>query len=100
MKNKITLASAFLAAASLATAEIVINDFLSFEGFIDMSYSHTDTDSYGSNNSYGLDQVEINWLFDFDQVSGVVDFAYYGSDAAESAVGNLDDTQLEQAYVT
>ena len=65
MKNKITLISAFLAASSLATAEIVINDFLSFEGFVDMSYSHTDTDSDGSNNSYGLDQVEINWLFNF-----------------------------------
>ncbi len=100
MKNKITLISAFLAASSLATAEIVINDFLSFEGFVDMSYSHTDTDSDGSNNSYGLDQVEINWLFNFEQVSGVVDFAYHGSDASESAVNSNDDTQLEQAYVT
>ncbi len=100
MKNKITLASAFLAAFSLATAEIVINDFLSFEGFVDMSYSHTDSDSGGSDNSYGLDQVEINWLFNFEQVSGVVDFAYHGSDADDSAVDSGDDTQLEQAYVT
>ncbi|MGC6455706.1 MAG: porin [Coraliomargaritaceae bacterium] len=100
MKNKITLVSAFLAASSLATAEIVINDFLSFEGFVDMSYSHTDTDSDGSDNSYGLDQVEINWLFNFEQVSGVVDFAYFGSDASDSSVGSNDDTQLEQAYVT
>ena len=57
MKNKIALASAFMAASSLATAEIVINDFLSFEGFVDMSYTHTDTDTdlpgiLGSNNSY------------------------------------------------
>ncbi len=100
MKNKITLASAFLAAASLATAEIVINDFLSFEGFVDMSYSHVDVDEGGSDNSYGLDQVEINWLFDFDQVSGVVDFAYYGSEADNTAISNNDETQLEQAYVT
>ena len=100
MKNKITLVSAFLAASSLATAEIVINDFLSFEGFVDMSYSHEDNDSDGSDNSYGLDQVEINWLFNFEQISGVVDFAYYGSDASESAVNSGDDTQLEQAYVT
>ena len=100
MKNKITLASAFLAAASLATAEIVINDFLSFEGFVDMSYSHEDSDRLGSDNSYGLDQVEINWLFDFDQVSGVVDFAYYGSEADKTAISNNDETQHEQAYVT
>ena len=43
MKNKIALASAFLAASSFSTAEIVINEFLSFEGFVDMSYSHTDS---------------------------------------------------------
>lgn len=100
MKYKITLISAFLAASSLATAEIVINDFLSFEGFVDMSYTHSDDDSDGSDNSYGIDQVEINWLFNFDRVSGVVDFAYYGSDASDSAVNSGDDTQLEQAYVS
>jgi len=38
MKNKIAIASAFLAAASFSTAEIVVNDFLSFEGFVDSSY--------------------------------------------------------------
>ena len=105
MKNKIAIASAFLASFSLATAEIVINDFLSFEGFIDMSYSHEDVDSdnpsqSGSDNGFGVDQVEINWLFNFDRVTGVVDFAYTGSDASESAVSSGDDTQLEQAYAT
>ncbi|MGC6455705.1 MAG: outer membrane beta-barrel protein [Coraliomargaritaceae bacterium] len=105
MKNKIAIASAFVAASSLATAEIVINDFLSFEGFVDMSYTHTDIDSDdsaapGSDNGFGVDQVEINWLFNFDKVSGVVDFAYTGSDASGTAVNSGDDTQLEQAYAT
>ena len=103
MKNKIVIASAFVAASSLATAEIIINDFLSFEGFVDMSYSHTDNDVSGStdsDNSFGVDQVEINWLFNFDKVSGVIDFAYTGSDASDTPVGSGDETQLEQAYVT
>ena len=100
MKNKITLVFALLAASSLATAEIVINELLSFEGFVDMSYWHEDNDFDGSDNCYGLDQVEINWLFNFEQVCGVIDFAYYGSDSSESAVNRGDDTQLEQAYVT
>ena len=109
MKNKIAIASAFLASFSLATAEIVINDFLSFEGFIDMSYTHEDNEASpanpsfdGSDNGFGVDQVEINWLFNFDRVTGVVDFAYIGSDADGSAVdsGSGDDSQLEQAYAT
>ncbi|MGC6455704.1 MAG: outer membrane beta-barrel protein [Coraliomargaritaceae bacterium] len=105
MKNKIVLASTFLAASSLATAEILINEFLSFEGFIDMSYQHAHTDteppsSGGSDNRFGVDQVEINWLFNFDKVTGVVDFAYTGSDAVGSAVNSGDATQLEQAYAT
>ncbi len=42
MKNKIAIASAFLAASSFSMGEIVVNDFLSFEGFVDSSYSHTE----------------------------------------------------------
>ncbi|MGB0257940.1 MAG: outer membrane beta-barrel protein [Coraliomargarita sp.] len=98
MKNKIALASAFVAASSLATAEIVINDFLSFEGFIDMSYSHTDVDSDisildGSDNSFDIDQVEIDWLFDFDTVTAQIDLAYEGSDGDQ-------ETAVEQAFAT
>ena len=42
MKKTIAITSALAAASSLATAEIKINEFLSFAGFVDMSYSHTD----------------------------------------------------------
>jgi len=48
MKTKIAIASAFIAASSFSTAEIVVNDFLSFEGFVDMSYSTTSIDADGS----------------------------------------------------
>lgn len=96
MKNKIAIASAFLAASSFSTAEIVINDFLSFEGFVDMSYSHTsqeDGNTDESDNSFGLDQVEIDWLFDFGTVTGQIDLAYEGSDGDQ-------ETAVEQAFAT
>ncbi len=98
MKNKIAIASAaFLAASSFSMGEIVINDFLSFEGFVDMSYSNTnaDVDFLGneSDNSYGIDQVEIDWLFDFDVVTAQIDLAYEGSDGTQ-------DTVVEQAFAT
>lgn len=109
MKNKIALASAFVAASSLATAEIVINDFLSFEGFVDMSYQYGDIDSDGqyvadgSDNSFQVDQVEINWLFDFDPVTAQIDIAYLGSDAdgiSGTTANTDDDLAVEQAFAT
>jgi hypothetical protein len=94
MKNKIAFASAFFAAASFSTAEIVVNDFLSFEGFVDMSYAHSDADIGTVNeaqNSYDIDQVEISWLFDFDTVTAQIDLAHEGTDG--------DNSVVEQAFV-
>lgn len=97
MKNKIAIASAFLAASSFATAEVVVNDFLSFEGFVDMSYSQYDAEVENqpdeSENSFAIDQVEIDWLFDFDTVTAQIDLNYEGGDAPE-------DNIVEQAFVT
>ena len=95
MKKTIAITSALAAASSLATAEIKINEFLSFEGFVDMSYSHTDTDSDAdgdsSENSFSIDQVEIDWLFNFGKVTAQVDLEY------EEAG---DATNVEQAFVS
>jgi hypothetical protein len=96
MKKTIAITSALAAASSLATAEIKINEFLSFEGFVDMSYSHTDTDNdFGkeSGNSFSIDQVEIDWLFNFGKVTGRVDLGYEGSN-------NESNTDVEQAFVS
>ena len=97
MKNKIAIASAFIAASSFSTAEIVINDFLSFEGFVDMSYSHVDADADNldiqeSDNSFAVDQVEISWLFDFDPVTAQIDLQY--------DEGTDSETAVEQAFAT
>ena len=94
MKKTIAITSALAAASSLATAEIKINEFLSFAGFVDMSYSHTDTEFDGdseSDNSFGIDQVEIDWLFNFGKVTAQVDLEY------EEAG---DATNVEQAFVS
>ena len=68
MKNKITLVFAFwrLPASRLRKS---LSTSSSFEGFVDMSYWHEDNYFDGSDNCYGLDQVEINWLFNFEQVA-------------------------------
>ena len=119
MKNKIAIASAFLAASSFSAAEIVINDVLSFEGFVDMSYSHTDIDEpagdtdpdnaqASNSNSWAVDQVEISWLFDFEPVTAQIDLQYEGeSFRTETFDGNvsegnndLDQVIVEQAFAT
>ena len=102
MKKTIAITSALAAASSLATAEIKINEFLSFEGFVDMSYSHTDNDSdstapadSASDNSFSIDQVEIDWLFNFGKVTAQVDLQY-----ENGANGQNDATEVEQAFVS
>tara|TARA_B110001450_G_scaffold64839_1_gene61424 strand:+ start:27 stop:1112 length:1086 start_codon:yes stop_codon:yes gene_type:complete len=82
MKNKIAIASAFLAASSLSFAEVSLTENISVGGFVDMSYSHTDDDSVAdeSTNSYTLDQVEVSWYFDFSPVTAQIDIEYEGGD--------------------
>ena len=95
MKNKIAIASAFVAASSFSMGEIVVNDFLSFEGFVDSSYSHTDAEAGSvneSDNSFQVDQVEISWLFDFDAVTAQIDLEYEDGD-------NGEEDGVEQAFV-
>jgi len=102
MKNKIAIASAFLAASSFSMGEIVVNDFLSFEGFVDSSYTHTDVDADssqggdGSSNTFGVDQVEISWLFNFDTVTAQIDLQYEGDDEGKD---DDDGDLVEQAFV-
>jgi hypothetical protein len=103
MKNKIAIASAFLAASSFSMGEIVVNEFLSFEGFVDTSYSHTNTenevgnpDTSVSENSFAVDQVEVSWLFNFAAVSAQVDTQLEGdADGKDGADGQT----VEQAFV-
>jgi len=94
MKKTIAITSALAAASSLATAEIKINEFLSFAGFVDASYSHTDLESdgdKGTGNSFQVDEVEIDWMFNFGSVTAQIDLQHEG--------GSGDNT-VEQAFVS
>ncbi|MFQ3240807.1 MAG: hypothetical protein ACI9JZ_000487, partial [Lentimonas sp.] len=48
-----------------------------------------------SDNSFQIDQVEIDWLFDFDPVTAQIDLQY-----ENAANGDDDETEVEQAFVT
>jgi len=94
MKKTIAITSALAAASSLATAEIKINEFLSFAGFVDASYSHTDLEfdsNKGTGNSFQVDEVEIDWMFNFGSVTAQIDLQHEG--------GSGDNT-VEQAFVS
>jgi hypothetical protein len=90
MKNKIAIASAFIAASSFSFAEIALTESLSVEGFIDTSY----TDSDGGNASFDLNEVEISFLLDAGAVSARVD-TQYSDLGAPVDVGSID-----QAFIS
>jgi hypothetical protein len=87
MKNKIAIASAFIAASSFSFAEIALTESLSVEGFIDTAY----TDGNATNASFDLNEVEISFLFDAGAVSAQVDTEY--TTAAGSG-------ELDQAFIS
>lgn len=103
MKNKLILISATLAATTAAYAAVQLTEQIALEGFVDMSYVHYDHDSDNdswdsSGNSYDVDQVEFDFLFDFSPVTGQVDIQYT-SDGDSSSNDNAE-IQLEQAFAT
>jgi hypothetical protein len=96
MKNKIAIASAFIAASSFSFAEIALTESFSVEGFIDTSY----TDSSGAsvpggddnNAALNLNQVEVSFLFDMGGVSARIDTQYTedGGSELDQAYGSYD----------
>ena len=94
MKNKLAIATAFIAASSLSMGEIVINDSLSFQGYVDSSYLRGDFNNRGIPDSRieesQIDKVEVSWLFDFEAVTAQVDLEYDGVSS---------DITAQQAFV-
>ena len=89
MKNKIAIASAFIAASSFSFAEIALTESLSVEGFIDTGY----TDGNTTNASFDLNEVEISFLLDMGAVSAQVDTEYTtaaGSGELDQAIISYD----------
>ena len=89
---KVSVASALFSATTLF-GQIEINDNLSVTGFLDMSIAQSDSDQLGDDTAYNLDQDELDFLFDFDEITGQVDLNYLGN----NDTGEFD---LEQAFIT
>jgi len=86
----VTAAGALLSTSALY-GQIEINDNLSITGFLDMSLYHADGDA-GDSTSFDLDQMEIDFLYSFDEITAQVDLDYQRGDANE--------IDLEQAFIT
>ncbi|MDQ8196551.1 porin [Pelagicoccus enzymogenes] len=86
----VTAAGALLSSSALY-GQIEINDNLSVTGFLDMSLFHADNKD-GDSTSFDLDQMELDFLFSFDEITGQVDLDYQRGDANE--------IDLEQAFIT
>jgi len=94
MKNKIL---AMLVAFGLvgSVSAIEVNENLSINGFIDGSISKTDNiAAVGDSADWGLDEIEVNFLFNVGSVSGTV-----ALDSQAIGSGN-DDIEIEQAHFT
>lgn len=90
------LALAGALSAPLASAQddpFQLSEKLSVTGFIDMSWTYVDPDEGGSEQSFGLDQFEIDFIYDFDdKLTAQVDLEYQDN-------GTGEETDIEQAFI-
>jgi len=96
MKNKImAMLVAFALVGSVSAVEI--NDNLSINGFIDGSYKSSDSDANNHDEaSLGLDEVELDFIFNAGGISGEihVDSSLSGTSTDE------DGLNIEQAHLS
>lgn len=86
---KLLAASALLTSA--AFGQIEINDNLSITGFLDMSATFADQGGDQA-STFDLDQMEIDFIYSFDQITAQVDLDYQRDD--------INELDLEQAFIT
>lgn len=88
------VAASAVGAMPVANAGIELGEGLSVTGFVDMSLYDTE----GSDASFGIDQVETDFIYNGSNgISAQVDIEY-GEDASDLVPG--DDTFVEQAFIT
>lgn len=95
MKKQISIATALVAVSGFSYGEIKINEYLSIEGFVTADYAVNENENNGvseSDNYFGVSEVEIDWLFNFDRVSGRIDLQHEDL--------NQSTTFVEQAFMT
>jgi hypothetical protein len=98
MKTKLLAVLATLGMVASASA-VKINNNLSINGFIDGSWSSTDTDGAGNTNdeqAMGIDEVELNFIVNAGSVSGEIHL----DNANNARTQGTDDFEIEQAHFT
>jgi hypothetical protein len=108
MKNKLLAVMAIFGMVASASA-VKINNNLSINGFIDGSYAATEA-AGAKTQELGLDEVEINFVLNVGNVSGLVAIDTDGSsdvvvgdeNGSGNGTGNAGDTlfNIEQAHFT
>ena len=100
MKNKIIATLVALGLVGSASA-LDINENLSINGFIDTSYTHTEnsgTPTADDRQELGLDEIELNFLFNVGGASGAIHVDR--TDGLDATASNADkDIDLEQAFI-
>ena len=95
MKNKIIATLVALGLVGSASA-IEINENLSINGFIDTSYTHVEKDGAANTQSLGLDEIELNFLFNVGGASGAIHIDDYDSAGGYPTDEGID---IEQAFI-
>ncbi|WP_293746302.1 porin [uncultured Paraglaciecola sp.] len=91
--TKFTPVAAALLLGTITAAQAELSaDNLSVSGFIDMSYLSIGVDGAGSTHDSGIDQVELNFAYDFgNKLTATVDVEY------QNAAEGVD---VEQAFIS
>jgi hypothetical protein len=103
MKNKILATLVAFGLVGSASA-VEINENLSINGFIDASWNDLDTEKATNVDDYqalGLDEIELNFLFNVGNVSGAIHIDNY--DESNGSMGDYADDNgidIEQAHFT
>ena len=101
MKNKILATLVAFGLVGSASA-VEINENLSINGFIDTSWNDLEADTTGNDSQgLGLDEIELNFLFNVGNVSGAIHIDNYDDNYA-SRNGYPEDNgiDIEQAHFT
>jgi hypothetical protein len=96
MKNKILATLVAFGLVGSASA-IEINENLSINGFIDTSWNDTDQQNGADDQQLGLDEVELNFLFNVGNVSGTI---HIDHDDNQGDGGTEESVEIEQAHFT
>ncbi len=92
-------AAGVLLSSSAVYGQIEINDNLSVTGFLDMSTLTVDNNA-GSSTSFDLDQMEMDFLLSFDEITGQIDIDYQPDQNGDGSRDGTRDLNLEQAFLT